>query len=403
MAYSYTVDLQNLNTSHSLAVLSVPPGSRVLDLGTADGSVARALLARQCTVWGLEVDPVAAEAARAVCERVIVADLEASSAWDGLAGQTFDVVLALDVLEHLSDPLTVLRRAMAFVAPSGVVIISVPNVTHAAVRLSLLSGHFDYTEQGLLDRTHLRFFDRRSAERLLGDAGLTIVEHLRVTRDVDQTEIPVRREDIDPAVLSSLAGDPDSATYQFIFVARPSATQRQPASASLSERLLEELEALQARFAEVERYAKSLEAEGARTAGAVQELAELREELARRVQEAHQHRLELTHSKADILVKQRFADELRAALQVSGGSPGDVAGLRAQLQARAEAAAAQQQAWAEERQQLLARIDDLQRYANSAGFRLVNSIIVRSRHLPFIHAPARALVRALVRMRDGAR
>ena len=96
---------------------------------------------------------------------MIVGDVEQLDLDAALEGQRFDFVLLLDVLEHLRDPLAVLERLRDRVAPGGRVIASIPNVTHGAVRLSLMSGAFTYTETGLLDRTHLRFFDRRGAEK----------------------------------------------------------------------------------------------------------------------------------------------------------------------------------------------------------------------------------------------
>ena len=217
--YSQSVDLDNWNSSHSLAVLSVPPGSRVLDLGAADGSVARALKKRGCTVWGIEQDEQAAEAASQVCDRVIVADLEAKEAFEPLGSETFDVVLALDVLEHLRDPAPVLKCAASYLTPGGIAVVSIPNVTHGALRLSLLEGRFNYTEQGLLDRTHLRFFDRHAAEQLISEAGLTISQHLRVRRELEETEIAVNKDGLPIELLQSLASDPDATTYQFVFVA----------------------------------------------------------------------------------------------------------------------------------------------------------------------------------------
>src|SRR5438477_5271006 len=102
--YSYDIDLQNLNTSHSLAILSVHPGSRVLDIGAADGSVARVLVSRGCEVWGVEVDEQAARQAALVCHRVVVGDAERLDLDEALGGMRFDVVLLLDVLEHLVEP-----------------------------------------------------------------------------------------------------------------------------------------------------------------------------------------------------------------------------------------------------------------------------------------------------------
>ncbi len=238
-------------------MLSVRPGSRVLDLGAADGSVARALKARGCAVWGVEIDEQAAEAARRVCDRVVVADLETEDVWQAVEGETFDAILALDVLEHLRNPAPVLKRAASHLNATGVVVVSLPNVTHGALRLSLLNGHFEYTPLGLLDRTHLRFFDRSGAERLMADGGLVISERLRVKRGLEETEIPVAKEEIPPSLAEILARDPDSTTYQFVFVARRAADDPSIADgAMLSERLQRENEALREQLLELEQYAQ---------------------------------------------------------------------------------------------------------------------------------------------------
>jgi 2-polyprenyl-3-methyl-5-hydroxy-6-metoxy-1,4-benzoquinol methylase len=284
--YSQSVDLDNWNSSHSLAVLSVPPGSRVLDLGAADGSVARALKKRGCTVWGIEQDERAAEAALLVCDRLIVADLETKEAFEPLGSETFDVVLALDVLEHLRDPAPVLKRAASHLTPKGVVVVSIPNVTHGALRLSLLEGRFTYTEQGLLDRTHLRFFDRQAAERLISDAGLTISQNLRVRRELDETEIAVDKNGLSAELLQSLASDPDTTTYQFVFVAeRVNGLHASPPSAMLSERLLAQNEALLKQSRELETYTKSLEADRAARLDSSEQLLAQNEALLKQFRE----------------------------------------------------------------------------------------------------------------------
>jgi 2-polyprenyl-3-methyl-5-hydroxy-6-metoxy-1,4-benzoquinol methylase len=284
--YSQSVDLDNWNSSHSLAVLSVPPGSRVLDLGAADGSVARALKMRGCTVWGIEQNEQAAEAAFQVCDRLIVADLETKEAFEPLGGETFDVVLALDVLEHLRHPAPVLKRAASHLTPKGVVVVSIPNVTHGALRLSLLEGRFTYTEQGLLDRTHLRFFDRQAAERLISDAGLTISQNLRVRRELDETEIVVNKNGLSTELLQSLASDPDATTYQFVFVAeRENGLHASTPSDMLSERLLAQNDALLKQFRELSTYAKNLEADRAAKLDSSEQLLAQNEALLKQFRE----------------------------------------------------------------------------------------------------------------------
>lgn len=162
-------------SSHSviLARLGEGGGRSALDVGAADGFLAERLTARGWRVTAIERDPDQAAQARGKCLKVLVADLE--QAVPGVAGP-FDAVIYGDVLEHLSDPLSALIALNRALAPGGTVIVSVPNVAHLWVRLSLLFGRFDYTDRGILDRTHLRFFTRRSFRELLTRAGLAVSE-----------------------------------------------------------------------------------------------------------------------------------------------------------------------------------------------------------------------------------
>ena len=217
--YTAEPNLRYANDSHVMAIGRVPANSRVLDLGVADGSVAAILKGMGCEVWGVELEKEAAEAARAVCDEVVVADLNTFEFAEQLEGQRFDVVLMLDILEHLSDPAAVLGRVKAVVADGGWGIISLPNVAHASVRLALLKGRFRYTEMGLLDRTHLRFFDRAGVDDLLEQAGWGMFDMVRVTRRLGTTEIPV--DDVDPVLAADLESDIEGTTYQFVVGAAP--------------------------------------------------------------------------------------------------------------------------------------------------------------------------------------
>jgi 2-polyprenyl-3-methyl-5-hydroxy-6-metoxy-1,4-benzoquinol methylase len=144
---------------------------RVLDLGTASGFLGRLLAGRGHTVVGVESDPEAAAAARPHYAALHLGDLERLAP---LPEAPFDVVIAGDVLEHLADPPAALDRAVAQLAPGGRLLVSVPNVAFVQVRFALLLGRFEYAPRGILDRTHLRFFTRRSLLALLRGAGLTV-------------------------------------------------------------------------------------------------------------------------------------------------------------------------------------------------------------------------------------
>lgn len=166
-------------SSHSviLSRLGEGRGRRAFDVAAADGFLSELLTRQGWTVTALERDPEQAARARGRCKEVIVADLE--EALPTMEGP-FDAIVCGDVLEHLSDPLPALVALKGKLAPGGILVISVPNVAHLWVRLSLLAGRFDYADRGILDRTHLRFFTRRTFLEFLRQAGLA-VDELAVT------------------------------------------------------------------------------------------------------------------------------------------------------------------------------------------------------------------------------
>lgn len=218
----YSVDIDaDANTSHAIMLHLVGGSKRVLDVGCAAGDLARALAERGCSVSGVELDEAAAEAAKPSLEHLVVGDLATLDLSAELGRGSFDVVVFGDVLEHLADPLPVLRSAKDLLAPGGYVVLSVPNIAHADVRLALLNGDFNYRPLGLLDETHLRFFTRRSLYSLISEAGFAPADVRRTVAPPFGTEIEVRREDVPPGVVERLLEDPDADTYQFVLSAVP--------------------------------------------------------------------------------------------------------------------------------------------------------------------------------------
>jgi 2-polyprenyl-3-methyl-5-hydroxy-6-metoxy-1,4-benzoquinol methylase len=320
--YSADIDLNNLNTSHALAILGVEPGSLVLDIGSADGSVARSLVDRGCRVVAVELDRDAARAAEQVCERVVVGDLEALDLAEALDGATFDVVLMLDVLEHLRDPLAALRQAAGRLGPTGRMIVSVPNVTHSAVRLQLLAGRFQYTDTGLLDRTHLHFFDRAGLEQLLARAGLKVLERMRTVAGLTETEISIDPDAFQPETVALAMSGEDAETYQFVYAVAPGPGAEAPVATSLNEALQRRAIEAERLRAEAEAYVQTLQA---RVAELERELTDVRDgasesrervealeaELRSRMTELERQHDELRHARLDVAVK----DEQLAVLQ----------------------------------------------------------------------------------------
>jgi 2-polyprenyl-3-methyl-5-hydroxy-6-metoxy-1,4-benzoquinol methylase len=321
--YSVEIDVGAASTSHALAILNVAPESSVLDIGAADGSVARRLVERGCRVFGVEIDPEAARHAEDYCERVVVGDVEKIDLAAAVDGAEFDVVLLLDVLEHLHDPLTTLRAGAERLKPAGRVIVSVPNVTHAAVRLQLLSGRFQDAEHGLLDGTHLRLFDRSAIERLFSRANLTVIDRLRTTAGLTETEIEIDPRSFPPEAVSLALSGEDAETYQFVYVA--SSARASTDAPSLGE-------ALQRRIREVERVhgdtvkqVQSLQNQlddtkrerdqaAQREADAEARLLSLEDELRRRMAELDGQHEDLRHAEMHIAVRDEQLAELRAEL-----------------------------------------------------------------------------------------
>ena len=213
------------HSSHSviLARLGEGRGRRALDVGAADGFLAERLTAHGWSVTALERDPELAARARGRCKEVVVADLESAPP---LLHGPFEAIIYGDVLEHLSDPTAVLRALDQTLAPGGAVIVSVPNVAHLWVRLSLLAGRFDYADRGILDRTHLRFFTRRTLLELLRSAGLR-VDELAVTPVPLPLVVPPRWHGRVLAGMHTLSAGaarawPGGLAYQFVAICRAS-------------------------------------------------------------------------------------------------------------------------------------------------------------------------------------
>ncbi len=169
--YTYNTDRFGV---HQKILSIVGRKKQVLDVGCASGYLCRELLKQDCLVTGIEINPKAAKVAEKYCRRVIIGDIENQTTMEKLRGEKFDVLILADVLEHLKDPENVLKGIVKFLSNNGEIIISVPNIAFLTNRLLLLLGRFDYTEWGIMDRTHLRFFTKRSVMELIEACGLRL-------------------------------------------------------------------------------------------------------------------------------------------------------------------------------------------------------------------------------------
>lgn len=158
-------------------VLALIPetATRILEIGCGGGRLGETIKQRQAArVTGIEYDPIAAQRAEQRLDEVHIGDIERNDIT--FTENSFDCIVCADVLEHLRDPLTVLKRVREWMTPDSVLVTSLPNVRNHTVIQSLLAGNWTYESAGLLDADHVRFFTRREIEKLLFRAGFTIDE-----------------------------------------------------------------------------------------------------------------------------------------------------------------------------------------------------------------------------------
>jgi methionine biosynthesis protein MetW len=153
----------------------IPAGSRVLDVGCGGGLLTQTW-AERCKAEFVGIEPDPARAARAAKRGL---EIHVGYLTEEIIPKigSFDIVVFADVLEHLPNPHAVLLVSRMALKPRGAVIVSVPNVAHWSVRLSLLRGIFQYRESGIMDATHLRWFTRDSIQVLLAASGFRTIQY----------------------------------------------------------------------------------------------------------------------------------------------------------------------------------------------------------------------------------
>ena len=161
-------------SSHSLIaeqLRRLPKGSKVLDVGSATGTLGKLSQGLGLLLYGIEPNPDWAELAKEYyihIQTCMVEDAPIEFLSD------YATIVFADILEHTPDPEKVLRTVLALQAQGTKIIASVPNVANIWVRINLLLGRFEYQDRGILDKTHLRFFTKRTFMQLLENCGLEI-------------------------------------------------------------------------------------------------------------------------------------------------------------------------------------------------------------------------------------
>lgn len=189
---------------------------RLLDVGCAFGDfgVAAKRLQPEAEVWGIDSAAAVAEVATSRLDRFVPGLFPSD-----LPPSTFDCITFNDALEHFEDPWMALEQVRAHLEEDGRLIVTLPNVRHySVVRQLVVNGRWDYADSGILDRTHLRFFTRTSAESMFRECGYEV-----------ERVVPVNLTAVGRAsrVLSALGSRcVEFRAVQFVFVMRDAKTAR---------------------------------------------------------------------------------------------------------------------------------------------------------------------------------
>ena len=215
------VDISKDN-SHTKILKLVKPNSSVLEFGSDNGIMSRHMKdVLNCKITAIELNADAAKNASNYCEKMIVCDIEKYTWLTEISGEKFDYILFADVLEHLYDPWKVLVEVRKFLNDDGRIILSIPNIAHNAVIMSLLEDEFNYTETGLLDNTHIRFFTAKTLDKMVVQAGYMVTSRDFTYKTPIDKEFSRIYDNYGADVSSFLQQRPLGEVYQFILEVKP--------------------------------------------------------------------------------------------------------------------------------------------------------------------------------------
>jgi 2-polyprenyl-3-methyl-5-hydroxy-6-metoxy-1,4-benzoquinol methylase len=167
-------------SKHTILKDLIGQNKKVLDVGCNEG-----YLATYCDpsnkFFGIDNDKLSIEKARKVMKAEVY-DLNSFNPLPSTIGNNFDFIVFADVLEHVNSPERVLKFFQKYLKKNGQIVVSLPNIANWKIRLGLLFGKFDYTDSGILDRTHLKLYTYKSGRELMHRSGLKIVSEAASSR-----------------------------------------------------------------------------------------------------------------------------------------------------------------------------------------------------------------------------
>ena len=213
---------------HNAELLNLIPinAKKIIEIGCSSGALAREYkkINANCEYIGIEIMTDYGDLAQRYCDQVIIGDVESFPATFFSDNSDVDCWIFADVLEHLKDPWEILRKISSVLSNEGSVVACIPNIQHWSVQSLISTGDFRYQDFGILDRTHIRWFTRKTIIEMFEQNGFLIKDmwYRIITSD------PRREQFLEKiASMASVAGaNPEEAVKdaipnQYIVLATP--------------------------------------------------------------------------------------------------------------------------------------------------------------------------------------
>lgn len=165
---------EHMPKEHAIVLDWIKEKKEVLEFGCHTGYFSSAMQKKGCSVTGVELFEPALEKAEPYLEKAILGNVEDPEVWKQIGEKKYDAVLFMHVLEHLVDPDRVLRNTHHVLKDDGLLIICLPNINNWVDRWDIFRGKFNYTETGVMDRTHLKFYNVKTARDFIERNGFKV-------------------------------------------------------------------------------------------------------------------------------------------------------------------------------------------------------------------------------------
>ena len=183
---------KQLLPEHRKVIDWVGKDKKVLEVACHSGYVSTRLQQNNCKVTGVEIYEPALQKAKPYLYKSVLGDIEKEETWNKISDEKFDVILFMHILEHLIDPETILAKAKLLLNENGIVIICLPNINNWVNRWDIFKGNVNYTSDGVMDKTHFKFYNFFTAKKMIEAAGYSVLEYSGVSWKVRFKIVPDR-------------------------------------------------------------------------------------------------------------------------------------------------------------------------------------------------------------------